>query len=325
MPGEIFAQEDHQCGCQITAVREAMEGGSVKINRQADQKVHIRLIEDGAVRKTAELRFEMFQSPFIQRIHIYEELDRIDFSLDVDWRSKEQRFRVAFPTGIQGGQVFFQEPFAVTEGWICEPSESHKPVNQWMEYAESDGTFGVALVNHGTHHCQVIDDAIQMTLFNSGDAKARCGWCPRGDEITRIEEKGKHHFRYSLILHAGGWMEAGVNQQAYAVNHPVCPRTSQRHGGILPRSFSFLQIAPDYMIVTAWKKGYKGPETVVRFYEPRGREARVELSTPDILEISSAFRADLQESKITPDNLLQDRFIRTTVPAFSIETMLLSK
>ncbi|MHC4445252.1 MAG: glycoside hydrolase family 38 N-terminal domain-containing protein [Planctomycetota bacterium] len=324
MPGEIFAQEEGKCGCQIYAVLLALKGERAKTIRQADQKVDIRLIDDGPVRKTVELRFEMFGSPFVQQIHIYEDIDRIDFDLNVDWRSKGQRFRVAFPTEISCGRVFFQEPFAVSEGWTCKPSETHKPVNQWMGYSESDGSFGVALVNHGTHHCQVIDDTIQMTLFKSGNVKSHCWWCAPKRPIMRIEESGKHHFRYSLIIHGKDWQSAGVNRRAFAVNHPVRLRTTKRHGGKLPGSLSFLRIVPDHMIITAWKKAYEGCDTVLRFYEPFGRETKVELSTPGILAVSSAFQANLQEEKIS-DNALKDGLIKMAVPSFSIETMLLSR
>ena len=227
MPGEIFAQEDHECGCRISAIVDPIQGKPpLPVTRQADQQVDIRLIENGPARKTAKLTFDMFGSPFVQHVHIYEDVDRVDFVVDVDWSSEQQRFRVAFPTDISSGKVFSQEAFAITEGWVCTPWISCKPVNQWMEYAESNGTFGAAVVNHGTHHCYVVDDAIEMTLFKSGKKDVRCDWCwPVGD-ITDIEETGEHNFRYSLILHADNWKQAGVNRRAYAVNHPVCPRTS---------------------------------------------------------------------------------------------------
>jgi len=154
--------------------------------------------------------------------------------------------------------------------------------------------------------------------------ESHCWWCSPKRPIKRIEEKGKHYFRYSLILHANDWKKAGVNQRAYAVNHPVRHRISNRHGGKLPGSFSFLRIAPDDMIITAWKKQYEGSDSVVRFYEPFGRRTKVELSMPAVLAVSSALRANLQESIIS-DNVIKDGVIKIAVPSFSIETIIMSR
>ena len=81
---------------------------------------------------------------------------------------------------------------------------------------------------------------------------------------------------------------------------------------------------PDHLIITAWKKEYEGCDTVVRFYEPFGRETKVELSAPAILAVSSVFQANLQEDKIS-DYAIEDGRIKLAVPSFSIETMILSR
>ena len=59
---------------------------------------------------------------------------------------------------------------------------------------------------------------------------------------------------YSLYPHGSGWREALTVRRGYELNFPLLPRQVENHQGDLKAKFSFLDISPDNVVLTAVKK-----------------------------------------------------------------------
>ena len=66
-------------------------------------------------------------------------------------------------------------------------------------------------------------------------------------------------------------------RQGYDLNYPLLTHQTEKHTGSLPESHSFLTVAQDNVVVTAFKKAEESDDFVVRFYEWAGKTADIRL------------------------------------------------
>jgi alpha-mannosidase len=71
---------------------------------------------------------------------------------------------------------------------------------------------------------------------------------------------------------------------------------TERHQGSLPAEHSFVQIGPDNVVLTAFKKAEDENSLILRFYEWEGRESDVTVQLPG--RAQSAEETDLMERPI---------------------------
>ena len=71
----------------------------------------VRVIEDGPVRAGVELRRRFGRSSVVQRMYIYDEVPRIDFETEIDWREKHRLLKVAFPVDVHSTSATYEIQF----------------------------------------------------------------------------------------------------------------------------------------------------------------------------------------------------------------------
>ena len=81
---------------------------------------------------------------FSTRVRVYHGIQRIDFETKITNNDKSVRYRVLFPTSVQGAKRFDEIPF----GAIERQGTQEFPAQNWFDY--SDGKHGLALLNVGT-------------------------------------------------------------------------------------------------------------------------------------------------------------------------------
>ena len=121
---------------------------------------------------------------------------------------------------------------------------------------------------------------------------------------------GKHTFRYSLVPYKGSWKENKVHKIAYSFNAPIFVHQTYKHEGSLPKEFSALEIN-DNLVLTAFKKGERDEDIVVRFFETEGKESNVELNLG--FEYLKVEESDLLENPIKEWNFKVKPFEITTL------------
>jgi alpha-mannosidase len=93
-------------------------------------------------------------------------------------------------------------------------------------------------------------------------------------------DEGRHEFTYSFYPHGGNWRDALTVRRGYELNYPLLVRRLEKHKGELKDEYSFLQLQPDNVVLTATKKAEDGNWLILRFYEWAGKESDVKLRLP---------------------------------------------
>jgi alpha-mannosidase len=213
------------------------------------------------------------QSVLTQDIVLTAGSPRIDFVTHVDWHETDKMLRTSFPTAvfateatcdIQFGNI--RRPARRNTSWDLAQYEicAHK----WIDLSER--AYGVALLNDCKYGHKVRDNVLDLNLLRS----------PKHPDP--IADRGEHDFTYSLLPHAGDYVQGEVIQRAYELNVPLRVTPVAIHAGSAPAHWSMLQVNAPNIIVEAVKKAEDSDDLIVRLYESTGAttKATVQFGVP---------------------------------------------
>lgn len=261
--------------------------------------------------------------PIVSQVSLSPGVRRVDVRTTVDNRARDHRLRVHFPTPVRTDQAWAEghwdviaRPVFVQEGapdWAEAPAPT-QPQRTFVDL--SDGRLGLLVANKGLPEVEVIPgptgQTIALTLL-------RCvGWLSRGDlsarrghggpalETPEAQCPGRHVFEYALVPHTGDWRNAF--REAHALNAPLRAMGVTPRPGRLPLEASFLEVAPDNVVVTAVKLAEEGDGLVVRCCNlgPEAVRARLRpLVRPAAARLARLDEELLQELPIRPDGWVE--------------------
>jgi alpha-mannosidase len=268
----------------------------------------ITIVENGPVRAILQIKRKYNLASFIQRIIIYQGINRIDFELIADWQGKNKMVKVAFPLNVASDSATYEIPYGV----ISRPGNGEEQVAQnWVDI--SDDNYGVSLLNDSRYGYDVSKNMIRLSILRSPD-----------HPVDATDEKGTHRVEYSLYPHAGNWQTANTMARGYEFNYPLIVVKETNHTGPLPIRHSFIEISPENMIVTALKKAEDSDDLVLRFYETKGEGNTAKIKLSPTMGIDAVHRTDLLETELENITLNKNEF-EVKVGKFSIETFKLIK
>lgn len=213
---------------------------------------------------------------FVQRIGSYDYtstvrltagLPRIEIESTLTNRTKNMRYRVAFPTPFRDATITQEIPF----GSLVRPEGEYPAIN-WMDYGT--GQAGLGLLNCGLPGNATVDGKMMLSVLKCtgfvtyGDVG---GFNSANSSDGGHELNVPHTFRYALVPHSGDWRQSGLPRQGMELNHPLVVRKAARHAGTLPPRHSFLAVEHNQAIVTAEIPDEGG--LLLRVYECHGKPA----------------------------------------------------
>ena len=275
---------------------------------ELSDKAEIYPVSDGA-RAGVEIRKPFMNSVITQKVWLYDDVARIDFDTDIDWKEKHLVLKTAFPVDINADKATYEIQFGTVErpthsntSWDAAKFEvcAHK-------FADlSEYGYGVSLLNDCKYGHDIHDGVIRLTML-------KCGTYPNPDA-----DKCHHTFTYSLYPHAGNYREAGTIQQAYLLNQPMTAFKLQKQSGTLPESYSLLSLDCDNVIAETVKEAEDSDAVIVRLYEAYNQRVRTTLTTG--FDFKRVTLCDLLENEV--EELPTDgRAIALTVRPFEIVTL----
>jgi alpha-mannosidase len=204
---------------------------------------------------------------FTSRVRLYAGLARIDFQTQILNKDEWVRYRVLFPTTIEGGAITHEIPFGAVE----RPAREF-PAQNWIDYG--DGRRGLALLNRGLPGNNVADGVMMLSLMRATQFVSYSGGGYEPDASSASgQEKGRRlTFDYALVPHQGTWQEAHVYRSGLEFNNPLLVRKGAAQAGPLPARWGLLEVSAPNVVVSAVKLSHDG-DTVVRVYEAAGRPA----------------------------------------------------
>jgi alpha-mannosidase len=173
----------------------------------------------------------------------------------------------------------------------------------------SEPDYGVALLNDGKYGHSARDNVLGMSLLRS----------PMYPDP--LADEGDHSFTYSLFPHPGDWTEAGVVEEAFALNSPLFAVPGPPGGepsGTLPEEPGLVNVEGLAVALGGLKRSEDGLAVVLRLYEPRG--ARGECALRFARGVERAERANLLEES-EGEVEVEDGTVRLELRPFEVVTL----
>jgi alpha-mannosidase len=248
---------------------------------------NIEVIERGPVRVTLRVTRDYLKpgtkkdfptedfpsSFFTQDISLYEGLDRIDFTTNIDWWEDKTMVKVAFPLTVQDTVATYEIPFGtiqrstqMRDSW--EKAKVEVPAQNWADV--SSGGYGVSLLNNSKYGYDIKGNTIRLSLLRS----------PKWPDPTA--DRGKHTIGYSVLPHAGTWKEANIVRRGYEYNNPLIVTLESAHKGALAPVNSFVGLSPANVVLSTVKKAEDSDAWVLQWFESANQETLASLTLPRV-------------------------------------------
>ncbi|MDZ7318283.1 MAG: glycosyl hydrolase-related protein [candidate division KSB1 bacterium] len=248
----------HEAGHEMSA----WQIGKILETTTLQSPHRIEVLENGPVRVLLQIVHEQGASTFIQRLAIYDRLQRIDFPCSVNWQeigSREtgsQFLKVAFPLNLsKSAKATFEIPF----GHIDRDGNGHEyPTQKWLQV--SDGEMAICLANDCKYGCDVSGNVVRLSLLRASY------------EPDPMPDRGWHHFKYALNAHEQAAGIAGSLRDGYELNQPLRAVVAVSNAGPWPVEQSLVRISAPNVMSTAFKKAEDDDSLIIRCYEFEGRE-----------------------------------------------------
>ena len=241
--------------------------------------------EKGDVFTALTIEKNMLSSKLRQKIVIYNELDRIDFITNIDWKEDMKLLKVNFPIEVAASKYTSDIAYATIERNIqnynsFDQAKFEVNAHNWIDLSEEG--YGVSILNDGKYGYSVDDDKIAISLLKA----------PMYPDSTCDREV--HDFTYSLYPHSENWKRGGTVDKARALNNPATVQEINGKGNC--EAVSFIESNMENVTVETVKLAEDGSGVIVRLLENCGRGCSAQIKMYS--EIKSIVECDLMENTI---------------------------
>ena len=227
---------------------------------------------------------EFLDSAIKQDIYVYEDIRRIDFNTEIDWKQEHQLMKIAFPTDVHTTSATYDIQF----GNITRPTHYNTSwdkakfevcAHKWADISEDN--YGLSLINDCKYGYSAEGNVLKLTVLKSATYP------------NPMADKELHRFTYSILPHSGTFKSAGVVNEAYIVNRPLDAITVGKQDGKLPETYSLVKCDAENIFIETIKKTEDGEGIIVRLYECFDRKTDVKLDFG--FDFDGAFICDMME------------------------------
>ena len=273
-----------------------------------DDEAQITPVTDGS-RAGFRVVKKYLDSEIIQNIWLYSDTDSIDFDTDIDWHERNQVLKVAFPVDVHANTATYETQF----GHIERPTHGNTSWDQakfevcahkWVTVAENG--YGVGLLNDCKYGFNTEGSTMKLTVL-------KCSQYPNEEA-----DQGAHKLTYSIMAYEGDFREAGVINEAYALNQPFTVAQVCANKGALADEFSLVSCDRANVIVETVKKAEDDDGMIVRMYDAFNRRANATVTVAE--GFKKAYLCDLMENEIEQLELSDNK---VTVPVSNFEIITL--
>lgn len=253
---------------------------------EADRVESVEILNEGE-RAGLKVTKKFKNSTIIQNIYLYNNIDRIDFDTNIDWKESHLVLKTAFPVDVNSNKAVYDIQFGSVErpthkntSWDAARFEvcAHK-------YCDlSEYGYGVSLINDCKYGHAIHDGVMSLTML-------KCGTFPDPDA-----DKCEHSFTYSLYPHKGDYREAGTIKKAYDFNIPMlCVKAGDKKGN-LPDEYSFFSVDCDNVIFETAKQAEDSDSIILRGCEYFNKRTTAELKLG--FDVQKVYLCDMLENNI---------------------------
>ncbi|MGB9892834.1 MAG: glycoside hydrolase family 38 C-terminal domain-containing protein, partial [Candidatus Saccharicenans sp.] len=230
----------------------------------------ITVVENGPARVAVRIERETKHSKFVQvvRLAAAGAADRVEFLNQIDWATSESSLKAVFPLTVSNPLATYNWGVGTIQRPNNQPKKFEVPSHLWFDLTDGSGNYGVSVLEDCKYGSdKPADNIIRLTLLYTPGVRS---W----PKEQAYQDFGRHEILYALYGHQGDWRQANSRQQALRLNQPLIAFQTTRHGGNLGKSFSFLRVSQDNIVISAVKKAENSEEVIVRLVETEGQAVK---------------------------------------------------
>lgn len=247
----------------------------------------IQVLSEGPLYAELQIARKFGKSQLRQTMRVYADNPRIDFVTWVDWHEDHKCLKALFPVDVNASEARYEIQF----GNVERPTHSNTSwdfakfevaAHRWADISEEG--FGVSLMNDCKYGHQTAGSEMRLTLLRS----------PK--EPDYAADMGEHTFTYSLMPHAGDYIDAGTVRRGYELNVDMRTVMTKPSKGVFPKSRSFFSVDATNVVLETVKKAEREDATVLRLYECHNRRSKVSVKVG--IPFKRVYECDLMEDNI---------------------------
>lgn len=311
-----------------------------RFHSSAEAPAEVTVVCDNALEKSVRICGKFASHPFTQTVTIRKGERKIDFDLRIDWQHNvgigafrqkdafnnnhrafyDDRFNlnILFPVDLDAPALYKDAPFDVCKSTLENThfttwdNIKHNIVLHWVDLAERDGGYGMALLSdHTTSYSYGGDAPLGLTVQFSGN-----GLWGRDYPID-----GPTHIRFAVVPHRKAWDAAGIQQESRSWNEPLLctllPHAATGDTSLIDVTGSGYELTAAYL---------EGDQIVVRLFNADGDAAprKIRFGFP----LSKAEQTDLNGTAKARCDIRKRGHgaeIELAMPRFGLTTLRLTK
>jgi alpha-mannosidase len=217
----------------------------------------VEVVEDGPLRASVRVERLWRGSNIFQTYRLLADSRRLEIETHIHWHERQVLLRALFPLNVRSHEATSETMY----GSVKRPTHHNTSwdaarfevsAHRFCDLSEPGS--GAALLNDGKYGHSAKGNVLGISLLRSSLYPD-----PLADE-------GEHRFTYALLPHPGDWTEAGVVQEAFALNSPLVAAP----GGGSPREFGLVVGEGIELSLGSLKRAEDGRGAILRLYEPHG-------------------------------------------------------
>jgi alpha-mannosidase len=221
----------------------------------------IEVIETGPLRGAVRVRRAWRDSVIEQTYRLLAGSRRVDIGTRIDLHERQLYLQARFTLAVRSHEATYETMFGAVQrpthrntSW--DASRYEVSGHRFADLAEPG--YGVALLNDAKYGHSAHGNVLALSLLRG----------PLYPDPTADE--GEHRFIYSLFPHAGEWTEAGVAEEAFALNSPLIVAEAAPAEGTKVANGQFLSMAGLPLALGSLKRAEDEEGLILRLYEPHG-------------------------------------------------------
>ena len=240
-----------------------------------------KLVEHGPVKSVLRVFSHYGASSLIQDFTMYPGSRQIDVKATVNWQEQHKALKLRFPVNVHFMRSTFEIPYGHIERFANGEEEAGQA---WVDLSgtsrDSGELYGFSLLNDSKYSFDVNVRDIGMTVLRSPIYAHHDPAVPEADGHYSYIDQGIQTVHYSLLPHAGGWVEAETVKRAAELNQEPVALISTFHEGSLPQSATHVQVDNRSVLASVLKQAEEGDALILRLYETSKNSAEVKISLP---------------------------------------------
>lgn len=277
---------------------------------EVDEVVSISEYRDGAKAGLTVVK-KFMDSKITQNIVVYDEIPRVDFETEIDWKQEHLVLKTLFPVNVFTNQVTAEIQFghvdrATHSNTSWDEARFEMCMHKWVDF--SDYSYGVSLLNDCKYGFSAEETLLGLTILKSATDPN-----PEADKCV-------HHLTYSWYPHQGHGVAGGTVQQAYNVNQKMTVVKTEGSEGVLPAQSSFVSCSRENIILETLKRSEDGKGLILRLYDAYNTSSAPVISFG--FDVKRCWLCDLNEQKQT-ETEVKNRSVCVPVQNFEIVTLLI--